>query len=426
MNWRVVLMPFIMPWLAPAVVRSKLLGQSRETFKSSVGVCGRKGWRTLETLTGARRGDHSRVAEHRAGAVGAPATDAPRLSAKTLGGKQHGDKVKQRPLSWRTEGEFERWFMKNPFLPKGVLPNRERVLVISRQRPIRRVVDLLALDGTGGLVIVEVKNERSTRAAIGQSLEYLAQYVGTVVEDLEDEYSALIPTGNLKDDFRSLFNKELSVASRRRVYLVAPSFDIPSAVCVQYLGERLLAGDVEYNLIRATRKGAGFRIERFECPAFTPARNLQTGDFAVTPSGRLYYVLERGPKPVLWNIGKRISVGGFLLLATRALNLRCIQVVNRMLIPAESANEVDVAQSGTVWQHPKKAATTAKLMGRVLPDSIQPGQQGFAVIARFVDKAFEKFQQRSWSDFAADWRKVDIELPDWRSIATAARNRAPH
>jgi hypothetical protein len=109
--------------------------------------------------------------------------------------------------------------MKNPFLPKGVPPNRERVLVISRQRPIRRVVDLLALDGTGGLVIVEVKNERTTRAAIGQSLEYLAQYIDTVVEDLEDEYSALIPTGNLKDDFRSLFNKELSVASRRRVYL---------------------------------------------------------------------------------------------------------------------------------------------------------------------------------------------------------------
>ncbi len=329
-------------------------------------------------------------------------------------------------MPWGTEGEFERWFMKNPFLPNGVLPNGERVLVISRQRPIRRVVDLLALDGTGGLVIVEVKNERSTRAAIGQSLEYLAQYVDTGVEDLEDEYSALIPTGNLKDDFRSLFNKELSVASRRRVYLVAPSFDIPSAVCVQYLGERLLAGEVEYHLIRATRKGTGFRIERFECPAFTPARNLHTGDFAVTPSGRLYYVLERGPRPVIWNIGKRMKGRGFRLLSTRALNLRCIQVVNRMLIPAEPAKEVEVAQSGTVWQHPRKPATTAKLLGRVMPDSTQSGQQGFAVIARFVDKTFERFQQRSWGDFAADWRKVDIQLSDWRSIAAVARNRAPH
>jgi hypothetical protein len=316
--------------------------------------------------------------------------------------------------------------MKNPFLPSSVLPNGEPVLVISRQRPIRRVVDLLALDGTGGLVIVEVKNERSTRAAIGQSLEYLAQYVDTGVEDLEDEYSARIPTGSLKDDFRSLFNKELSVASRRRVYLVAPSFDISSAVCVQYLGERLLAGEVEYSLIRATRKGAGFVIERFECPAFTPARNLQAGGFAVTPSGRLYYVLEGGPRPVMWSIGKRIGVRGLRLPSAPALKLRCIQVVNRMLIPAESAKEVDIAQSGTVWQHPTRPATTARLLGRVLPDSTQPGQQGFAVITRFVDKAFERFQQKSWSDFAANWRRVDVELPDWRSIAVAARNRAPH
>ena len=61
-------------------------------------------------------------------------------------------------MSWGTEGEFERWFMKNPFLPNDVLRNGERVLVISRQRPIRRVVDLVALDGTSGLVIVEAKD----------------------------------------------------------------------------------------------------------------------------------------------------------------------------------------------------------------------------------------------------------------------------
>jgi RecB family endonuclease NucS len=33
------------------------------------------------------------------------------------------------------------------------------------------VVDLLALDAKGGLVIIEVQNEQSKRAAIGQALE---------------------------------------------------------------------------------------------------------------------------------------------------------------------------------------------------------------------------------------------------------------
>lgn len=39
----------------------------------------------------------------------------------------------------------------------------------------------------------------------------LITYDDIRVEDLEDEYSVLMPTGNLKEDFRSLFNKELSV-----------------------------------------------------------------------------------------------------------------------------------------------------------------------------------------------------------------------
>jgi len=240
--------------------------------------------------------------------------------------------------------------------------------------------------------------------------------------NLEDEYSLLNTASSLADDFRKHFNSELIVTRRRRVYLVAPSFDVPSAVCAQYLGERLLGGEVDYNLMRATRKGHGFRIERFECPRLTHTRKLAQ-DFAVSRSGRLYYVLEHGVNPVMWNIGKRIPGEGLRLPSSHALNLRCIQVVNRMLIPEEEAKEVDVSQSGTVWQHPKKPGTTAKLVGRVLAVHAQSGQPGVAVIARFVDEAFEKFQKKPWGDFASDWTKVETPLPDWRRIAAAARNR---
>lgn len=320
-------------------------------------------------------------------------------------------------MSW-SEGEFEEWFMRGQVLPDG-----ERVLVIGRQLPIRRVVDLLAIDSAGGLVIIEVKNERSTRAAVGQSLEYLAQYVDTEVEDLEDEYSLLRDATSLADDFRNTFNGELKVvAPRRRVYLVAPSFDVPSAVSVRYLQARLLVGHVEYHLVRASRVGDGFRVELFECPAFTHAKNFQTGSFAVTPSGRLNYVLASGSRPVVWRVGRRVDGHGLRLPSNREMRRRCIQAVSRMLIPAESAPEVDASQTGTVWQHPRKPGTTAKMLGRVRPGSAQSGEDGVAVIARFVDGAFEKFQRKSWRHFAAEWRRVETELPDWRETAEAAAN----
>ena len=35
-------------------------------------------------------------------------------------------------------------------------------------------------------------------------------------------------------------------------------------------------------------------------------------------------------------------------------------------------------------------------------------------------RAFDKFQQEPWREFAADWREVDIELSNWRSIAAVA------
>jgi len=88
-------------------------------------------------------------------------------------------------------------------------------------------------------------------------------------------------------------------------------------------------------------------------------------------------------------------------------------------MPEGPAKEVDVSQSGTLWQHRKKPATRARLVGQLLTG--QSGRRRVAVIARFVDDQFAKFQRTSWSAFVARWRKIETEMPDWRRIEAEAR-----
>ena len=179
------------------------------------------------------------------------------------------------------EREFEKWFLKHPILP----PRKERVLVIDRQNPLRRVVDLVALDKDGGLVIIEVKNEKSTRTVVGQSLEYLAQYQEKYVsvDTLSDLYeeSPLNPKRGLADAFERTFGTQLSsVSSRRRVVIVARSFDLHSALCVSYLRQSLRQ-KVDFLLVEARKIAGGFEPTLFRQRPPCPAGKL-VGKFGVS------------------------------------------------------------------------------------------------------------------------------------------------
>src|SRR4051794_22820054 len=84
--------------------------------------------------------------------------------------------------TWQ-ERDFEEWFRTNARLPGG-----EQVLLVRRQRAVGRMVDLLALDEQGGLVFLEIKNERCTRRAVAQAVEYLSQYAEATIDEVTDEY----------------------------------------------------------------------------------------------------------------------------------------------------------------------------------------------------------------------------------------------
>jgi hypothetical protein len=320
------------------------------------------------------------------------------------------------PSSW-SESEFEKWFVNHPTLPNG-----ERLFIINRQRALHHVVDLMALDQHGGLVIIEVKNERSTRAAIGQSLEYLAQAVETSIEDLADEYAYFKSGSALVEDFQNTYTHPLELSPQRRVFLVAPSFDFHTCLCVRYLHEHLGGASVEFGLIRAWRIKGGFHLDDYKCPPFAAVGKIKDG-FAMTPGGRLCYILEPGKRPLVWYIGKRKKANALQPTSGRRLTYRSLDVLTRVALPGVPSDEVDVALCGTTWQHVKKPGSRAKLLGQVRVGDVGSGQR-LAVFARFDDGVFSKFQRKPWGEFSTRWAVAEIELPGWKAIAEAARDRS--
>ncbi len=147
------------------------------------------------------------------------------------------------------------------------------------------MVDPLALDAKGGLVIIEVKNERSKRTAIGQALEYLSQYQQASLEELNEQMREEFGT-NPSKAFRAKFkfNRNLrKLSRRRRVILVAPSFDAATGVCVQYLSKHF-EKRVTFGLMTAQRRSRGFQIAFCPPPKLVPCTQL-VGRFGETVSG---------------------------------------------------------------------------------------------------------------------------------------------
>ena len=208
-----------------------------------------------------------------------------------------------------------------------MFPGGEKLLPVLKQRPIARVVDLLFLDESRRLVLVEIKNERSTRLAVGQVLEYLSKYHDYDVDELCDDSGR-----DLRTEFRELFKQPLeSLSEQRRVVVAASGFDAPSAVACVYLNHALR--DVAVSMIKAIRTDTGFSVSLHQAPNLVPPRKLARGSFAVSPTGRkVFLVLEDGANPLVWWIG-RVKHSGKLSLPSQRHSI--LQRLHRRVVPAE-------------------------------------------------------------------------------------------
>jgi predicted transport protein len=67
------------------------------------------------------------------------------------------------------EKAMEQWLADNS---EAVLPEGEHILVISQEHPFEPIVDILAVDSRGNLVVIEIKRGQTPRDVIAQALDY--------------------------------------------------------------------------------------------------------------------------------------------------------------------------------------------------------------------------------------------------------------
>lgn len=270
--------------------------------------------------------------------------------------------------SWR-ESDFEAWFLKHPRLPNG-----ERLVPLVRQQSLRRMVDLLCIDRDGGLVLIEVKNETSSRTAIGQALEYLSQYEDTDLESLLEE-SDLRGFPATRRRLQQLGIH--SLRRKRRVILAAPSFDFPTQAAVSLLNSRFAQADLELGLLEVRLQTGRFTMRLLEAVAPVPIRQLR-GRCGITARGRLFYVLPWNNESLVLNLG-RLHDGVLHPPAGPTVTQRLVRRRTGSLLPYDGL-DLDLTRLGTVWQHvrrPRQATVLAWV--QPLPGSEDSPQVYFAL-----------------------------------------------
>jgi hypothetical protein len=306
--------------------------------------------------------------------------------------------------------QFERWFDVHPYLPGG-----ERILVVGRHQQGRRAVALVALDGEGGLVILEVSDGPSGRRSVGAALEYLAHYEDATLDALLDDDEAAVDA--LRDAFRATFGAEPSaLGPRRRVLLVAPSHGSYAAVCANYLS-RHLTGETTVGLLKATTSAAGFILEDYDASPLRRAAALGP-TFAVSVRGRLYYVLEPGPAPVVWSVGRIRARDGAVEVKGKPPR-RALKLVRWPLMPIGQPDQVDLSGTGTVWMQRERNDRLARVLGTVREPARGDVARSYVVFAAFRLDEPRGFRMRPAEEFFRRWEPSDRPLPGWAAIARA-------
>jgi hypothetical protein len=313
------------------------------------------------------------------------------------------------------ESFIEKHLLDNPQLPGG-----EPLLILRRQQPISRLVDLLAIDGEGRLVFIEVKNERTTRTAVGQVMEYLSSFADADFAVLEDEF-ALKKTGQtLASAFRERFGKELTAVNpRRRAYLVAPTFDTACEGIAIFLRGFSKTLNLELGLVRYTiGPQREVSLAHHEPTPLRQVEDMPLG-LAEDRRGRVFAILSHRPAPVLWHVG-RFSSRGTLRLPGRAMH-RALRFADRKLRPLQMNVKWDQAISGTSYERVGRPDQVAKIIGAVVGRR-KKGEsvQWIVVYAFFRGGALVGFRKRPLRAFRQRWKKSRVTLPDWHSCLTHA------
>jgi hypothetical protein len=133
------------------------------------------------------------------------------------------------------ESELEKWIVECP----DILG--EDLLIIARQRDVPGVgrLDLLAIEGTGELIVVELKRDMERREAVAQALDY-ASWLDKVSETELFEIAQEYLKRPLDEAFADRFGVDIPAISPRnhRILLVGARFDAAAERIINYLAQR--------------------------------------------------------------------------------------------------------------------------------------------------------------------------------------------
>jgi len=109
-------------------------------------------------------------------------------------------------------------------------------------------VDLMAIAPDGGLVLIELKRERTPREVVAQAIDYASWVERLEADEIAAIYGRFKPGHSLTDDFRSYFRHELdeeSLNANHLIIIVAASLDDSTERIVKYLSEK----DIPINVL---------------------------------------------------------------------------------------------------------------------------------------------------------------------------------
>lgn len=116
-------------------------------------------------------------------------------------------------------------------------------MIIGRQAitDFRGVIDVLALQPDGSLVLIELKREKTPRDVTSQLIDYAVWVEDISPDRLQQVYEEFQPGRNLQADFEERFNAEWddeNLAGDPQLVLVAAELDPASERIVTYLSDR--------------------------------------------------------------------------------------------------------------------------------------------------------------------------------------------
>ena len=132
------------------------------------------------------------------------------------------------------EEMIEGWVAKNPSLV-GI-----DAMIIGRQVPTGhgKFIDLLAMDASGGLIIIELKKDRTPREIVAQVLDYASWVITLTTPEIYERAEKYLNT-RLVTAFRERFGEGIPdrLNATHSMLIVASELDLASRRIVEYLSE---------------------------------------------------------------------------------------------------------------------------------------------------------------------------------------------